>query len=284
MPKAKLSSRADRRIKFRLYRIMVEERLIHLFRAPFNVAASHKPLAFALTVLALFVITTFYAYASESVSPGNAIYPLKTALEKIEQKAAASPAAKIAVYEKLSQRRLQEAVNLSQKADMEDSEDARQNIKRNVEENIASHSQVVNYINSLNDPEASAAILEAEQKDEEELEYLKKIAEYAQKRQDAEVLQAANEALEIISRQEYKDREDKHETEEYRKEPEQKEAPEDNLSSGQSDGLKKEDSDIDGEEKGDDSGQEEREQKNNRNENSSQGDSSHQEIEDLNNN
>ncbi len=66
-------------------------------------------------VLILGGSTTTYAYASESVLPNSPLYPLREAVEIVEEKVAISPASKAAVQRKLVERRLGEIRKMSKK-------------------------------------------------------------------------------------------------------------------------------------------------------------------------
>lgn len=201
MPKAKFSRQVDIKVKFKLYRLIFLEKLKSFNALPaYKMALAYKGLAFILAVTAIFSATSIYAYASNDIIPGTPLYPLKIAIEKIEQKIAITSTAKIDNYEKISNRRLQEAVNLSQQENKIVSE----KINKNIDTNIANNQKIKNSINKLSDSEAVAAILQAKKRDQKELESLNKIADFAKNRNDEAVLQKVNEAREIINHQEYK--------------------------------------------------------------------------------
>lgn len=208
LPKAKLSGQADRRIKYKLYRLIFLSKLEKLLAfSNYKAVFSNKGLAFALTIISIFSATSFYAYASDNVIPGNQLYPLKIAIEKLEKKIAINAPAKIATYEKLSNRRLQEAVNLSQinlKAGKTSDKIINENIEKNITAEIDNHETVVYSINNLSDPtKVEAAIYKAKKNDQSELNSLDKIAEYAQSVKDEKLLETVNKAKEIISHQKY---------------------------------------------------------------------------------
>lgn len=211
LPKNKLSRRADLKIKFRLYRLLVLDYLKNLFAFNHKLSLLNKGLVAAMVLVLIFSATSIFAYASDSVVPGNIIYPLKKAVEKLEQNIAPSKTAKIAAYEKQSVRRLEEAVNLSQKNSS--TTPVAKNIKTNVSDNIEKNiSEVVNNqqavlesINKLGDyQKASAAVLQAKEADKAKNEYLEKIAEYAELSEDNEMLELVNQAQNIINNQKYK--------------------------------------------------------------------------------
>jgi len=214
LPKAKLSVKADRKIKFRLYKLIALSKLEDIFSVfslrsiTFNRGVA---LAFGMLVV-IFSATSFYAYASNAVIPGSSLYPIKIAIEKIEQKIAVSNTAKIANYEKISNRRLEEAVSLSKASATLDpvaSNNANENIKNNINAELANHMAVVNSINSLGNTVNATATAEvinkAQNNDKQELYYLNRIAENAKQTNNTEIIQKVNEAQKIIIEQKYND-------------------------------------------------------------------------------
>lgn len=211
LSKNKLSRWADFKIRFQLYRLMVFAYLKKLFTFNYQLSFFNKGLVAALVVIAIFGATSIFAYANDNVVPGNIIYPLKKAVEKLEQNIAPNKTAKIAVYEKQSVRRLEEAVNLSQKNST--TTPASENIKasvsnhieKNISEVVSNHQAVLESINKLGDyQKASAAASQAKDADKAKTEYLDKIAEYAESNNDDQMLEAVNQAQDIISNQKYK--------------------------------------------------------------------------------
>lgn len=71
--------------------------------------------AAAAIILILTGGTATYAYASESVLPDSPLYPLREAVEVIEEKIAISPESKAVVQRKLVERRLGEIRNMNKK-------------------------------------------------------------------------------------------------------------------------------------------------------------------------
>lgn len=63
----------------------------------------------SLSVLSLMVGGTgVYAYTSDQVLPGHVLYPLRQSIERIEERAAVTPASKQRIHVKHLQRRLHE--------------------------------------------------------------------------------------------------------------------------------------------------------------------------------
>ncbi|MFA6417236.1 MAG: DUF5667 domain-containing protein [Patescibacteria group bacterium] len=211
LPKNKLSRRADLKIKFQLYRLLVSAYLKRLFIFNHELSFFNKGLVAAMVLVLIFSATSIFAYASDSVVPGNIIYPLKKAVEKLEQNIAPSKTAKIAAYEKQSVRRLEEAVNLSQKnsSTTPAAKNVKTNVSDNIEKNISevvdNQQAVLESINKLGDyQKASAAAFQAKEADKAKSEYLDKIAEYAELSDDNQMLELVNQAQNIINNQKYK--------------------------------------------------------------------------------
>ena len=57
-------------------------------------------------LLMLLIIVPGYAYASSSVTQGHLLYPVKTAIERVELNLSRTPEAQVKTYEKLAERRL----------------------------------------------------------------------------------------------------------------------------------------------------------------------------------
>jgi len=206
LPKNKLNKRADLKIKFKLYYLIFLSRLRTLFDfSTWRINSLNKGFVLAFCVVVVFSATSIFVYASDDILPGNQLYPLKIAVEKIEQVVALNPKAKIATYEKLSSRRLQEAVSLSQKINKNiktDNETANLYIKNNILAEIKNHESAVNTINNLRESSSTAAVINsAKNNDQKEIEYLNRIASSSQ---NQDILQTVRNAKEIINHEDYK--------------------------------------------------------------------------------
>ncbi len=213
LPKNKLSRSADIKIKFSLYRLILQNRLAKFFDfSVWHLSTSNKAWAFGLFLLLILGTTSFYAYASNDILPGSQLYPVKIALEKIEQKMTPNNSAKIANLEKFSERRLSEAVSLSQKEQKTTQEAQRINedIKKNIAAEVSNHEAVVGHLNQLADsPKAQSLINEAKTNDQKEIKYLDRIAAFAVDNKHEDILQNVQAAREIINNQDYNKKENK---------------------------------------------------------------------------
>lgn len=208
LPQNKLSRQADLKIKFKLYKIIILNSLAKIFDlSNLRALSFNQAWAMAAVILLICGATSVYAYASNDILPGSQLYPVKIALEKIEQKITTNNTSKIANLEKFSERRLNEAVGLSQKKQESDKKGQKINedIKRNIATELNNHELVTNHINNLEDGnDVEALIIETKKNDQAEINYLDKIGEYAKTNQNQEILDKVNEAKDKIKKQEYK--------------------------------------------------------------------------------
>ncbi|MFA5130862.1 MAG: DUF5667 domain-containing protein [Patescibacteria group bacterium] len=207
LPKNKLSRRADIKIKFSLYRLILQNKLARFFDfSAWRLVTMHKALAFAVFVFLVLGTTSFYAYASGDVLPGSQLYPVKIALEKIEQTITVTNSAKISNLQKVSERRLSEAVSLSEKeqATIQESQRINEDIKNNIAIGVNNHEAIAKHINNLsNSPKAQSLINEAETNDQKEMDYLDQIAAFAAESNNEDILQNVQAAKESIGNQKY---------------------------------------------------------------------------------
>lgn len=110
LPKGRLRLKADLKIKSGLYILIWQKRLAFLLMPKYRLVYGAAMAVFCLTI-----IVPAYAYSSPAVNSSSWLYPVKQAIENLEIKMAAEPAAKVNVLEKLADRRLAEAENLSKK-------------------------------------------------------------------------------------------------------------------------------------------------------------------------
>ncbi|MEI6529388.1 MAG: DUF5667 domain-containing protein [Candidatus Falkowbacteria bacterium] len=208
LPQNKLSRQADLKIKFKLYKIIILNNLASIFDfSNLRIFSTNKALGVAAVILLICGTTSVYAYASNDILPGSQLYPVKIALEKIEQKITTNNTAKIANLEKFSERRLNEAVVLSQKKQESEKEGQKINedIKKNIATELSNHEAVANHINNLEEGNnVEALITETKKNDQAEINYLDKIGEYAASNKNQEILDKVNEAKDKIKKQEYK--------------------------------------------------------------------------------
>lgn len=182
LPRARLRRRADWLIRFRLYSLLALKRGEKILAAWPRASVWQQGAAVAALVLIILGATSAYAYASPGVLPGNPIYPLKLAVETIERATAITPAAQVAIYDKLSERRLQEAASLSRLA-ASSSPAARIQVEHDIEETMAAavnnHQSALLAINDLPGGSAVRATAQVQANSQAEVGYLNQIADYA---------------------------------------------------------------------------------------------------------
>ncbi len=205
LPQAKLSRRADFKIKFSLYRLMFLSSIEKMSVSWKMIPLLTRGLSFAAIILLIFGTSSVYAYTSDTVIPGNPLYPLKLAVEKVEKVTAITPAAQVAVNEKLSDRRLKEAVNLSRTkvdASPENSEKISQKIENSITAAINNHQVAVeaknkeqeaknNFSENRNNQVTSIYVQE---NDQAQTNYLNQIKKFAETSQDQRILDKVDEA------------------------------------------------------------------------------------------
>ena len=112
LPKGRLRPIANLKIRWRLYLLLWQKRLVNLSLV--FVKVKLLPVSAILVMVMIIVVVPTYAYASSNVTVGHFLYPIKQALEKAELAVAITPVAKVNTYTKMAERRLAEASQLSQ--------------------------------------------------------------------------------------------------------------------------------------------------------------------------
>lgn len=127
LPKGKLSRKADLAIRLRIYFILLKTKLLPN-RLPGGFFALKRAAVALVLVLFIFSATAVYAYESNEVTRGHALYGLKRAIERTELKLATSPVRKIKLNSNFAARRLAEAWTLSRRLAGGDGENLAQTI------------------------------------------------------------------------------------------------------------------------------------------------------------
>lgn len=112
LPKGRMSLKKNLSTRLVLYKLMLGRKTAQ--NSAFWQFPGFAPLAAAFVLLALITVLPSYAYASDRVALGSALYPLKKAIEKIELKLA-DDEEKTEKYLKFASKRLTEAKALSAK-------------------------------------------------------------------------------------------------------------------------------------------------------------------------
>lgn len=202
LPSAKLSLAADTKIKSRLFKAMAAQNFNRLGSLSWlALKPVGRTVAIASLAVLLLVGTSIYAYASGGVTQGSALYPLKRAVEALEETVNLSPAAKVKTYSKFSERRLQEALILSQKntpANEQEQEVINEHIKTSLDEAADNISSVVNQAKTGAERGETEAIKQLKEKNEDTTKYLRAIEDKAQSEHNEEVIKKVNEVRDNI--------------------------------------------------------------------------------------
>lgn len=206
LPQAKLGERADFKIKFKIYSLVLSKNLQKFAKIFFH---PHSLIAkVSLTVLAIFVVlgaTAVYAANNDQITPGSILYPLKKTVENVEQQLSLTKSAKVENFNKLSERRLKEALNLAWQDDTQKDSDQTAEVNNNIEQSIA---EAVNNFDSaietsqkIEDTNDSQKVRESlKQKQESMVKYLDNISDIAKNKKDEKMVKKINEAKEAIGK------------------------------------------------------------------------------------
>ena len=206
LPKARLSKRADFKIKFKIRGLVLLKNLqkfVKIFFHPHSLVAK-----VSLTALAIFVVlggTAVYAVNNDQVTPGSVLYPLKKTIENVEQQLSLTKNAKVDTLNKLSERRLKEALNLAgqddAKKDSDQVEEVNNNIEQSIDEAVNNFDSAIETSQKIEDAEDSQKAREVLKKKQESMvKYLDNISDIAKNKKDEKMVKKINEAKEAISK------------------------------------------------------------------------------------
>ena len=206
MPKPKLSFKADLKIKSKLYYFIISKKLnedLNLNLPSYNLI--QYSLAVALIIIVIFGGTSIYAYTNSNITPGQKLYQLKRAVENVEKDLAITHAMKVAVYEKLSNRRLEEAVNLSKNNSNslppEKQAEKTVNINKSIDDAMENFNHVIDTAKSVNNTTTVENITNNLKKDESsKIDYLSKIEQNANFQKEADVISKVKKAKDTINK------------------------------------------------------------------------------------
>lgn len=172
LPSAKLSKKADYRLRFSFFKLKWQKRFDNL-NATFSVGR-FAPVAITMILLLSLVCLPYYAYASENIVRGDILYPVKQGIERIELGLADTPTKKVAVLTKLAERRLAEVEKLSEKDTIEANDNLAATIDEITNLTVQANSEAEEKINSEEKKQVDNKI---EQIKEKQLDKMEKIAD-----------------------------------------------------------------------------------------------------------
>lgn len=204
LPKAEISKKADWKIKLKIYNFLLVKNLkksTQIFLHPHSLWAR-----LALSVLVMFVflgVTAVYAVNNDHITLGHTFYPLKKTIENIEQQMALTKKAKVETLNKISERRLKEALTIAehdeQEIDNDVSQKSNNNIEKNIEEALDYFDSAVVTVQKIENIENSKKSRE-ELKDKQEamVKYLDNISQVIKNKNNEEILKKIDEAKKTI--------------------------------------------------------------------------------------
>lgn len=116
LPRQRLRFLANFKMRMKLYPLAVKEKFSQiLYFPPSRALFLNKSVSVSLVVIIVFTSTSMYSYASDYVAVGHTLYPIKKGIEETEKAISITDSSKVKVYSKMSERRLDEAMKLSEK-------------------------------------------------------------------------------------------------------------------------------------------------------------------------
>jgi hypothetical protein len=192
LPKAKLSWRADLKIRTRLYRLQWKQNVgVNAVFAVFN----QRAVLVSVLLLAFLFTLPAYAYASPSVVEGNVLYPLKRFVEKVELTIPKSSEDKAAIYEKHASRRLEEAEILSRQTKRNSADYLLATVNQALVDKNKS-AEIIAGINNKKDTQVSEKINRTQQK---QAELIKQVAQNVGLEADDRVLDSVSLMISAVT-------------------------------------------------------------------------------------
>ncbi|MFA6253036.1 MAG: DUF5667 domain-containing protein [Patescibacteria group bacterium] len=206
LPKSELSKTADFKIKFKI-RLFIFTKNLQKFGQTFFHPHSlmTKVSLVALLVFVVLGSTVVYAVNNDNITPGHSFYPLKKTIENVEQQLSLTKTSQVDTLGKFSERRLKEALNLSQEDSKGHTTDENAVVSNNIKQTI---SEAVDNVDSaiktsqkiVNTKNAKKAKESIKKKNKDIMQYLDNIGNIAQENQDEEVMDKIREAKKAIDK------------------------------------------------------------------------------------
>ncbi len=206
LPKVTLSKKADLKIRLRIYRAMFfasGKSFVQTFLHPHSLLAKISYLS--LLIFVLLGSTAVYAANNDHITPGHSLYPVKKTIENVEQQLSITKKSKVETLNKLSERRLKEAVNLSNEnlQSVEDQVEQQKiisdNIQQTITEAVDNINQAIDTSQTIENKKKAKEVKEQiKRKNEDISEYLNSIDSMAKERQDEAVIKKVQEAKKTL--------------------------------------------------------------------------------------
>ena len=204
LPKPKLSRRADLKIRFKIYHFGVLKNLQKFWQIIFRPHSLLFKVSYTtLIIVVILGSSAVYAANNDNITPGHSLYPLKKTIENVEQSLSFTKQAQVNTLNKLSERRLKEAINLaSEDMELDDNgQEASGNIKQNLDELVENLSEAVTITQEIDDQHEAERVKEnIKKKNENVIKYLDNLEDIARQKRDHEISDKVDEAKEAIKK------------------------------------------------------------------------------------
>jgi len=156
-----------------------------------------------MTLIIMIVLgsSAVYAANNDNITPGHSLYPLKKTIETVEQNLSLTKNAQVNTLNKLSERRLKEAINLaSEDIEKNDNEqESNSNIKQNLDELVENLNEAVTISQEIGDQDKAQQVKEnIKEKNENVIKYLEDLGDIARQKRDHEISDKVDEAKQAI--------------------------------------------------------------------------------------
>ena len=202
LPKPALSKKADVKIRAKIYQAMFlagSKSFVRNFLHPHSLVV--KISYVSLLVFVLLGGTAVYAANNDHITPGHSLYPVKKTIENVEQQLSLTKKSQVETLNKFSERRLKEAVNLSEENLATSPEAVPQNkavsdnIQQTITEAVSNLDQAIDTTKKIENKEKAQEVKKQLQKNNEDMvKYLDNIDNLAKERQDEAVVKKVQEA------------------------------------------------------------------------------------------
>jgi hypothetical protein len=236
LPKNKLRLGTDLKIRLTLYKMIIQKNIVHFFDASsFKGFIFQKAWLIGLLVISMISSVSFYAYGSEQVTAGNALYPIKQTIETTKNILTASTVNKAKNYNELSTRRLEEALSLSNKEsnsspEKHEGSNHNEHIMETIDKAIKNFDQSVISVEKIeNEDEKKNIVNNLRTKNDDNIKVLEEIEKNVNIKEHEDIVEKISEAKEKIKKyNHYSEDEDEDDNKEDREDKKNEDNKQDN--------------------------------------------------------
>lgn len=204
LPKPKLRPAADLKIRLRIYRFMIWKGMRNSMSALLHPHSLMLRVSYTTLAIVIFLGgSAVYAANNDNITPGHSLYPLKKTIETVEQNLSLTKNAQVNTLNKLSERRLKEAINLANEdVESDDNSDKAQgDIKQNLDELVENLNEAVIISQEIDDQAKAQRVKESiKEKNENVIKYLEDLGDIARQKRDHEISDKVDEAKQAIEK------------------------------------------------------------------------------------